>query len=159
MARICARYSPTLSKNYSVIFCTNLGPQSVHQLIRTHANFWLTSYGYWHYTTFVSLGTTRLQEGKSTSIEDRESDEQFVKLFKKQFQVGMNSVQDLFEPVKTFFGSTARGIERASIFSGMEFLRKRYEFVDQYRRSQISYDASMASLEESKLGLRLTELV
>ncbi|QDS67892.1 hypothetical protein FKW77_008178 [Venturia effusa] len=72
----------------------------------------------------------------------------------------LRAVQDLHVSAQTFFGTdVTSGDEPPSIIRDLAYLRDRYEYVDQYRRSQIGYKASMLSLEESRLGIKQNQSV
>jgi hypothetical protein len=76
------------------------------------------------------------------------------------FQEDLRAVQDLSETVKIFFGPNSNSsISPAPIIGDIAFLRQRYEIVDQYRRSQLNYEASIASLKESRLGIQQNQSV
>lgn len=78
----------------------------------------------------------------------------------EQFFTDLRAVQDLHVSAQSFFGlNNANGNGRSSIIADLEYLRDRYEFVDQYRRSQIGYKASILSLEESRLGIQQNQTV
>lgn len=76
----------------------------------------------------------------------------FVALW--QFEVDLLAVRELCVSAQEFFGSIG---PRPTIIKDLEYLRERYETVDQHRRAQIGYEASVASLEESKLGIELSK--
>jgi len=76
------------------------------------------------------------------------------------FQKDLRAVQELSETVKMFFGPISNSsISPAPIIGDITFLRQRYQIVDQYRRSQLKYEASIASLKESRLGIQQIQSV
>ncbi|KAL2064565.1 hypothetical protein VTL71DRAFT_3702 [Oculimacula yallundae] len=67
-----------------------------------------------------------------------------------RFELQLRLIQDLEENARAFF----EGLKPNNILQDIQFLRRRYERRDETLRAQASYDASMASLEESRIGIQ-----
>jgi hypothetical protein len=82
----------------------------------------------------------------------------------QQFKHALSLLQDSVESVGAFF-NTSSGTTGLSILRDFELVQKKYELMARTLREELNYDASMASLEESRLGIqqnasvkRLTQL-
>jgi hypothetical protein len=82
----------------------------------------------------------------------------------QRFKHALSLLQDSVESVDAFF-STSSGTTELSVLRDFEFVQKKYEATARTLREELNYEASMASLDESRLGIqqnasvkRLTQL-